>query len=525
MPESGFMATIHFQRDDLDLFAAASHDCNPLHLSASYARKTAYGEPVVFGILGALAIVSQLPPRPGQVLDRMSLAFRNPLFPGIDYHLELREKTPGQVKASLSDAGRVLLSATFQFRAGAASPKKLLATPVSPLVEPATWTAADLRPGFSVQGGYAPAPGPFQALLERWALADKGIPAYQLAALLWASYLVGMHLPGERATFSQLRLAFPVDDLPESRAFGYSAQVTDFDERFDLLQTAAQLRCDTIALATAEIQAFVRWDSPVTSRAALAALLPQSQMLRGKTALVIGGSRGLGAALVCALASQGCAVYLNYHSSSAEAERLRSVLCDEPGPLTLLQGNAADGDWCRRMREVLKADPGGLDILICNASPAILPLGFALDAMSRFRKFVDESLALASLPLAACLEMLEVRAGWGVVISSTIAAPPPQIYPTDWAHYVAAKYAVEGMARAVAAQAASSHFLIARPPRLLTDQTNTTNSRQGAIPAEGVAAAVVRRLCQPPGPDRIEILENFAADERSSLSILQPVGP
>ena len=69
------MDTIRFERADLDLFSAASHDRNPLHLCDQYARRTAYGEPVVFGIFGALAALGCLGNRWGQPLRSAGARF------------------------------------------------------------------------------------------------------------------------------------------------------------------------------------------------------------------------------------------------------------------------------------------------------------------------------------------------------------------------------------------------------------------------------------------------------------------
>src|SRR5215813_10860546 len=44
--------------------------------------------------------------------------------------------------------------------------------------------------------------------------------------------------------------------------------------------------------------------------------------LRGHVALVTGGSRGIGAAIVKALGEAGCAVAINYRERAAEAETL-----------------------------------------------------------------------------------------------------------------------------------------------------------------------------------------------------------
>ena len=47
---------LRFSPDDLELFSSASHDRNPLHMSADYARKTSYGDRIVFGSTALVAM-------------------------------------------------------------------------------------------------------------------------------------------------------------------------------------------------------------------------------------------------------------------------------------------------------------------------------------------------------------------------------------------------------------------------------------------------------------------------------------
>src|SRR5439155_19954013 len=133
------------------------------------------------------------------------------------------------------------------------------------------------------------------------------------------------------------------------------------------------------------------------------------------------------------------------------------------------------------------------------------PLGLSLDDVNRFRAFTDSSLALVTVPMAAFLDSISARSGWGVVVSSSFVRSPP----ADLPHYVAAKFAAEGLVHWAAAKYEQAHFLVVRPPRLLTDQTNTPAGRQGAMPAEQVAACLVRRLCEPPREEAVELLGDF----------------
>lgn len=52
-------------------------------------------------------------------------------------------------------------------------------------------------------------------------------------------------------------------------------------------------------------------------------------------------------------------------------------------------------------------------------------------------------------------------------------------------------------------------FLVARPPRLLTDFAPNLGSVQTALAPGRVANAIVRRLLEPPAPGTVETLEDF----------------
>jgi enoyl-[acyl-carrier protein] reductase III len=88
--------------------------------------------------------------------------------------------------------------------------------------------------------------------------------------------------------------------------------------------------------------------------------------LRGRHALVTGGSRGLGAVIARTLAAAGAHVYLNFVRGRAEAIETQRVIEAAGGTATLAQANLARPDEIRRLfSDVIGPD---LDILIHNAA-------------------------------------------------------------------------------------------------------------------------------------------------------------
>ena len=89
-----------------------------------------------------------------------------------------------------------------------------------------------------------------------------------------------------------------------------------------------------------------------------------------KTALITGGSRGIGAATARTLARAGCAVAINYHHSRREAEALAAELEAEGHPALAVQADVSDPEQVRRMVDNVLDKFCQLDILICNAGVA-----------------------------------------------------------------------------------------------------------------------------------------------------------
>ena len=497
---AGAMHEIFFTEKQVALFSRASGDVNPLHVSRQYASKTSFGQPVVFGCLAALGALARISVPPAHRIAAFEASFLRPVYVGIRYALTI-QSSPGSAVWLLRDGKTVLASGTVRWAPGA-SPKVAPLSPSFPRAEPRQWPDSAICAGLEITGEYAPDPDAFR---ELWTgLRESLEPDLPVAwLLLWGSFFTGMELPGLPALFH--RYAF---QLEESAAWevaaplDYSARVLSFKPRLRIVNTRVDLSSAGILLARAEMAAFVRPHQSRTTNDAITKILPPSHALRGKVALIAGGSRGLGAAIARALALQGCTVIASYKGSAGEAALLKDSLAGASGEVLLAQGDAADPAWCRQMLSEVQRLHGHLDLLVCNACPTPLSLGLEPAAIDRVNSFLQTGFQLVSVPLAFFLETLAASAGSAVVVSSTAVEEPVR----EWPHYVALKNALEGLVRVAAMQYEKVGFIVLRPPRLLTDMTNTPVPVAKAIAPEVVAARLVARLLQPVCKGRVEVL-------------------
>lgn len=493
---------ISFTWEDMELFSAASHDVNPLHCSDEYARKTPYVQRVCYGILGAIACLGYLQQRSNCILSKIKVEFYEIIYPNLTYKLEIIDDLPKKVTIRLYDSQKLLLKLVAHFQTGKSG--KLV-----DLDENSTWQlfrqeSVHLKPSnlvtdYTVEGEYGVEQSHFRSLIRRFNLSEKGIAEIQLVTLLWSSYLVGMELPGKQALFTELSLNFePLVEIKTPR-LSYNAKITDFNPKYSLVNIQVELRCQQNLLATGKIQAMVRPGFFISNLARIKTLLPPSENLKGKVALVTGASRGLGATIAQSLALQGCTVLANFHKSRTEAEKLQASLNHVSEKIILYQGNAGSQDWCKSVYEQIIKDYGKLDFLFCNACPGIVPLWLENNAIDRINAYISQSIALVTVPMAYFLSLLSENKGWSIIISSIAVQEPP---PPRWPHYIAAKCAIEGLTKVASSEYKDVNFMLVRPPLLLTDLSNTPTTQLKAKHPEEMAVQIVESLLYEVGNNK-----------------------
>ena len=89
--------------------------------------------------------------------------------------------------------------------------------------------------------------------------------------------------------------------------------------------------------------------------------------MKGKTAIVTGGSRGIGAAICKRFAEQGANIALLYAGNTQKAEETKAALQEMGVKAEAYQCNVADAEQVAAVCKQIIKDFGGADILVNNA--------------------------------------------------------------------------------------------------------------------------------------------------------------
>lgn len=162
--------------------------------------------------------------------------------------------------------------------------------------------------------------------------------------------------------------------------------------------------------------------------------------IAGKVALVSGGSRGIGAAIVRRLAETGATVAVNYRSGKDAADALVAELDEKGQHAKAFQADVSDPSESKKLVESVVAEFGRLDLLASNAGVEHFGTlsSISPDDFDRvFRINVAGQLFPTQAAVAAMTD------GGRIVLTSSVSA---RIAVYNHTLYAASKAAVSAMA-------------------------------------------------------------------------------
>ena len=172
--------------------------------------------------------------------------------------------------------------------------------------------------------------------------------------------------------------------------------------------------------------------------------------LKGLNALVTGGDKGIGKAIVFALAKKGANVAFSYFSEKRKAEDTLQELKVYNVKAAMVQADVRDYQQVENMMELVKKKLGGIDILVNNAGTSGLNTALEKISIEDWNTVIGVNLTgVFNCCKAAQAELVKNKGK--IVNMSSIAG---KMGGTIGGHYAASKAGVIGLTFALARELA-----------------------------------------------------------------------
>jgi len=171
------------------------------------------------------------------------------------------------------------------------------------------------------------------------------------------------------------------------------------------------------------------------------------ESLKGKVAIVTGGSMGIGEAIVRRYAEEGMRVVINYRSHPEEAKKIAESIKEQGGEALIVQGDVSkEDDMINLVKETI-AHFGQLDVFVNNAGIE-MPSASHEMSLEDWQKVIDVNLTGAFLGAREALKYFVEHDVKGSIINmSSVHEIIP--WPT-FVHYAASKGGVKLMTQTLA---------------------------------------------------------------------------
>ena len=166
-----------------------------------------------------------------------------------------------------------------------------------------------------------------------------------------------------------------------------------------------------------------------------------------KSALVIGGTGGIGRAVCKQLAVDGFHVFIHYNTNKDLAEAIKETIHKMGGKASVLQADITREHEIRELFKSFSRFFDSLDILVNASSIKIPQISFSQLAWSDFEQQISFHVKSVFEVSRVFIGFLEKNKKGKIIHIGTLAADKPN---ANWAHYITAKAALSGFTKAMA---------------------------------------------------------------------------
>jgi 3-oxoacyl-[acyl-carrier protein] reductase len=230
--------------------------------------------------------------------------------------------------------------------------------------------------------------------------------------------------------------------------------------------------------------------------------------LAGKTAVVSGGSRGIGAATAQALAANGAAVAVVGRDRIA-LDTVVKTISSEGGRAVGMDADCTLPADLDTLQEEIHHQLGPVDILAAFAGGSGAPVVTGAETLGHWREVIETNLTATFLTISTFLPDLIARGGVIITMASSAARQASQ----SSAAYAAAKAGVVSLSRHLALELAPAGVRVncLAPSAVETDRIRTYMT--GEQRSQMAASFPLRRIGQP---DDVAAATLFLASRASS---------
>ena len=219
-----------------------------------------------------------------------------------------------------------------------------------------------------------------------------------------------------------------------------------------------------------------------------------SKKLAGKVAVITGASKGIGAAIAKALATEGAAVAVNYSSSKSGADKVVAEITGAGGKAVAVQADMSKRADIERLFAETKKTFRRLDILVNNAGIyEFAPLENVTE--EHFEKHFNLNVRGLLLASQAAAKLFD-SAGGSIINISSVASI--RGFP-DAAVYSGTKGAVDAITRSLAAELGPRKIRVnaVQPGMVETEGTHSAGIAESDMRKQVEAQTPLRRIGQP----------------------------
>jgi len=448
------LGTFHFDISHQYEFARLSGDWNPVHVDPVQARRTPAGSLVVHGVHVVCRCIEALAATSADVkgIGKLTARFGRPVFVNDEIVIVLAEASESRFSLQAC-VGEIVATQVTLTRNTSVTERHAMPPSVARFDQKTPCDLSFIEIA-SAKGGVG-ATTSAEGICRHFPAAFRLVGGARIAALLSVSRIIGMQCPGLYSLLAGMDLEFGNAEGQEVRY-----EVRRVDERLRRVSMAVE------GLGVrGTVDAFVR--HPPAGQLSFSEVTTQlaPTEFRGQSALVVGGSRGLGELTSKIIAAGGGHPILTYNVGADDARAVQAeitgagALCDVirydvresartqvdqlPQPISSLYYYAT-GPIFRRKTRVFE--------------PALL------EEFMQFYVYAFQEL---------CIALLAQARGRLSVFCPSSTAVSFDDRPKGITEYAMAKGACEILCEDLMRQCAELTIITARLPRLATDQTSS----------------------------------------------------